>query len=416
MKKLIKRGWLVLMVLLVGWVNVQAQESQTAANPVELQLIDAEITVAQNEKIDPMSLVVSGSFDQLYLPIINTAKPGPVQITFIAQRDQEKVKVSKTILVRDGIGPVIEGDAELELRFNSDFDIVEAYSVTDNLDKEVTLEVIGEIDRQKAGEYAVTLKAVDSSHNETNKEIKVTVLEDPEVVALKARNQEAKELVTSAQALNMELLANVSVQEVESMLTQVNNLKDLESDYQAELTTLSSELTAKLARAQEYHKPVATPTTQTSSTPVATAPAPTDGAFNITMTRFGMDCVGCVVTNGVAYTSHGIGLSATAVQQPNGTWQEGITYNGRYLVAGNRDRVKCTLLTIYNHPYEGMGIVQGQPIYAVIGDNGAFGYNHIDLFVGTETFVDRVWIANPSAQPYAIITGFGTFTGSGCAF
>lgn len=436
MKKLFKSGLcLILLLTSVGWVDVSATKTNSnLEEKIELVLSDQDIILKHKEVFDPLSVVVSGTYDKLLLPIVDTSVFGAQNIVYIAQKGHQQVKITKTIYVLDGIGPVITGEDKLELRYDSDFDILSAYEVSDNIDESIELELIGDLNRSEAGEYSMTLKAVDSSKNETTKEIVIIVNEDPEVIALNERNEAYSALVTEASNLNSTLLADTSVSEVESMLNRVNQASSNESDYQAELVSLSNELSAKLVRVQDFYKetPAAptTPSTPTAPTTPSTPTTPvtptepvvveqtpsTDGAFNVTMTRYGMDCYGCVVTNGVAYTSHGIALQANAVLQPNGTWQNGITYNGRYIIAGNRNHVKCSLITIYDHPYEGMGIVQGQPIYGIMADNGAFGYNHLDLFVGTETNVNAVWIANSAAKPYAIITGFATFTGSGCSF
>lgn len=429
MKEAQKICLIVIALLLLGsWVNVSASVSEVEIiEEPELVLTKQEIVLRANQEVDPHDYVVSGTYDELHYPIINTNESGYQTLTYRAVKGQNEVKKVKVIQVLDGKGPVIEGEDEIVLKYDSDFDIAQEYKAIDKIDGEVDVEVVGEVNRTQPGEYMVHIRAIDSHQNETLKEIKVVVNEDPEVVALRERNEAYKTLVAEATTLNGTLLKDTSVSEVESMLSRVNSAKANESDYTDQLTELSNELTAKLTRAQEFHAPVTSPTvtqaptpsqTTTTTTPVveSTPTYSSDDRFNATLTRYGMDCVGCVVRDGVAYTSHGIALTATAVLQPNGVWQEGITYNGRYIFAGNRNRINCTLLTLYDHPYEGRGIQQGVPIHGVIADNGAFGYNHLDLFVGTETNLDVVAVVNPYAQPYAIITGFGTFTGSGCSF
>ncbi len=431
MNLLLKTGLLFSLFLSnVVWFNFEAMENEPKPSQLELNISTEEVLVDYEEEFDASSMVLSGSYDQLLLPIVDTSIYGPQVITFMATLDQQQVKVNRTIFVKDDIAPVIEGEELIELKYDSEFDILSVFSVTDNIDENLELELIGDLDRLTAGEYPLQVKAVDSSNNETVYDFLVVVNEDPEILLLQERNEEFSTLVDSANQLNQTLLADTSVTAIESMLNQVNNAKALESDYQESLNQLSIELSAKLERAVEFYKepevsavgptvaapvPTPAPTPVTPSAP-APAPQPADNSFSVTMTRYGMDCVGCVVRDGVAHTSHGIALSANAVRQPNGVWQNGITYNGRFIIAGNRNHVKCTLISIYDHPYEGRGIVQGQPIHGIMADNGAFGYNHLDLFVGTETNINAVWVANPAARPYAIITGFATFTGNGCSF
>lgn len=424
------------LILLVGWVDVTATDKVShEVEPAHLELTDQYISIKEGESLDPHSLVVSGTYDSIEYPIIKEDKVGIQTLIFKARKGFSEVKRSIEIEVLDGDGPKIIGDDEIELSVNSDFDFYLAYSATDETDGEVDIEVVQDIDFSKPGEYRVIIRAIDSDNNETIKQVKVIILET-EVEEEQELESDYSHLISRAYEVLDTLLVDINVETIESVLAEVNVAVWDDSNEQEELVYLSSELEAKLTRAIEFAtepeieevvepeptpaptpEPTPEPAPEPAPTPTpAPEPEPSGDTFNATLTRYGMDCVGCVVTNGVAHTSHGIALQANAVRQPNGVWQEGITYNGRYIFAGNRDRVKCTLLSLYDHPYEGRGIQQGVPIHGVIADNGAFGYNHLDLFVGTETNIDAVSVVNYAAQPYAIITGFGTFTGSGCDF
>lgn len=132
-------------------------------------------------------------------------------------------------------------------------------------------------------------------------------------------------------------------------------------------------------------------------------------------TRYGADCAGCTIkADGSAATAAGIRLTTTSVRQGDGSWKEGITYNGRHIFATNSDIPMCTLITISDHQYSGAGITPGQPIYGIVGDRGV-GPNHLDFFVGSEYNLSKV---QPIAaqNPTVTITGFGTWTGNGCSF
>lgn len=253
---------LSLSTLLGGWAlpsrDVSAKDIEKQEK-VQLTLTAADVTVAQFSEFDARNLVVSGSFDSLQHSIVDTSVPGTYSVTFIANKGLETIKLSKTIEVKDGVAPVIDGSDTIELRYDSEYNILDAYTATDNIDEEVTLEVVGDVDRLTAGEYEVVIKATDSSDNVTTKEVVVTVNEDPEVIALRERNAELAVLVDEANALNGTLLANTTVSAVENMLNRVNNAKGLESDHAGTLANLSSELAAKLVRTKEYHAPAPTP-------------------------------------------------------------------------------------------------------------------------------------------------------------
>ena len=137
--------------------------------------------------------------------------------------------------------------------------------------------------------------------------------------------------------------------------------------------------------------------------------------FTPRFTRYGADCAGCTrLGGGVSASASGIRVTTTSILQPDGTWLEGITYGGRYLFASNSDLPMCTLITIDNHSYSGMGVNPDEPIYGIIGDRGV-GANHLDFFVGSEKTLNKV-SPTSNSTPTVTITGFGEWTGRGCNF
>lgn len=137
--------------------------------------------------------------------------------------------------------------------------------------------------------------------------------------------------------------------------------------------------------------------------------------FSPRFTRYGADCGGCTIkSDGTSAAASGIRVTTTGVRQFDGSWKSGITYQGRYLFAASSDLPMCTLISVSNHNYSGMGIQQGQTIYGFIGDRGV-GSNHLDLFVGSEYALNKVAPVGNNT-PIVTITGFGTWTGNGCQF
>lgn len=102
------------------------------------------------------------------------------------------------------------------------------------------------------------------------------------------------------------------------------------------------------------------------------------------ITTYGTDCFGCYNTNGFRGTATGVKLSFDSVRQSDGTWKEGITYDGYYVVAANSSIPFGSIIEVSNHGYSGLGLVEGQPFYAMVLDRGAMTLNHLDLFVGSE--------------------------------
>ena len=259
---------LAVMISTGGWV-IPTQDVQ-AIDPVEpekveLVLTSADIRVKQDDNVDPMNYVVSGTFDSIDYSIIDTSEVGPQLVVYVATKGQETIKLSKIVRVVDIYGPVIEGDDEQVLSFESEFVIESDYVAIDEVDGEVEVVLVGDVDRSTPGEYAVQVQATDSSDNTTTKDITVIISEDPEVVARRERNAEYSVLVVDAQNLINTLLEDTSVSEVEDMLYRVYDAKDLDSDYQVELTNLYSELSAKLDRVEDYYYVPPAPVASTTS-------------------------------------------------------------------------------------------------------------------------------------------------------
>lgn len=109
--------------------------------------------------------------------------------------------------------------------------------------------------------------------------------------------------------------------------------------------------------------------------------------FRPSFSRYGLDCVGCKGQ----YTKSGnnalgIKLDGTkGVQQADGTWKEGITWEGYYIVAADKSIPLCSILEISNHNYSGEGLNPNEPFYAIVMDRGgAITGNRLDFYIGLE--------------------------------
>jgi hypothetical protein len=137
---------------------------------------------------------------------------------------------------------------------------------------------------------------------------------------------------------------------------------------------------------------------------------PQKGAyFKPGFSRYGADCSGCyVAADGTSGTASGLMLSLTGVRQSNGTWKQGITYNGYYLVATSSSVPMCTIMEITDHSYSGMGLTPGVPFKVLVVDRGVSG-SMLDLFVGSEHNLSVVRLTGPQS-PTATIIGFAKLT------
>lgn len=104
------------------------------------------------------------------------------------------------------------------------------------------------------------------------------------------------------------------------------------------------------------------------------------------ITRYGADCDGCNTSaQGTSGTSAGIGLGPDSVVQKDGSWKQGLTYEGYYVLASDRSIPLCTVVEVSNHSISGAGISPGVPFKAIVLDRGgAIKGAKLDLFGGSE--------------------------------
>ncbi len=120
------------------------------------------------------------------------------------------------------------------------------------------------------------------------------------------------------------------------------------------------------------------------------------------ITTYGTDCDGCYNVNGYGGTASGVKLSFQSVQQSDGTWRDGITYDGYYIVAANGSIPMGSIVEISNHGFSGAGLVEGESFYAMVLDRGAMTLNHFDLFIGSENS-DIISINRGYSPTYKIV-------------
>ena len=132
--------------------------------------------------------------------------------------------------------------------------------------------------------------------------------------------------------------------------------------------------------------------------------------YSSRVTSYGADCVGCG-----GGTPAGIAISTTGVRQSDGTWKDGITYDGYYLIAASSTLPLCTLVEISDHKFNGQGLTPGEPFLAVVADRGgAVQGSTIDLFTGSEYYPS---VRNGKRSNVKVsIVDFGRKRTNGCRF
>lgn len=134
----------------------------------------------------------------------------------------------------------------------------------------------------------------------------------------------------------------------------------------------------------------------------------------IEYTRYGVDCEGCSGQyTGIGNFGAGIHYDKNyGVRQWDGSYVDGLTYQGYYIIAADKALPYCTVMRIENHHWEGAGIVSGQPFEVIVLDRGgAITGNHIDLFVGLQSNMSITygkWVTSKDTK--ATIVKFGKWT------
>lgn len=88
-----------------------------------------------------------------------------------------------TLIITDDVAPTIEGVKNIEIYENEEIDLLKEITVTDDSHDEVSIDVKGEYDKAKKGEYNLIYEAKDKAGNITTKEftliVKEKVIEKP---------------------------------------------------------------------------------------------------------------------------------------------------------------------------------------------------------------------------------------------
>lgn len=184
--------------------------------------------------------------------------------------------------------------------------------------------------------------------------------------------------------MNVNTTSNSSLKnEVETYaLTKKLNKKLIEQE--AVQSTLTSVMEKSEASQYEPPKPKEVVTTDVAAS---------GDEFYVRTTMYGVDCYGCNVReDGTGNTATGVQLNPSwGVMQSDGTWVEGLTYDGYYVIAADGSIPFYSIVEISNHGLSGMGISPDQPLKCIVLDRGGgVNGNHIDLYIGSEANVGAI--------------------------
>ena len=113
---------------------------------------------------------------------LNLEKLGTYSYTYTIKYKKQTKSIERKVIIVDKEKPVIElnGKEEITIYKGNEYKEEKAKAI-DNYDGDITekIEITGEVDKDKIGEYTIIYKVSDSSKNEASVERKVRVIEKP---------------------------------------------------------------------------------------------------------------------------------------------------------------------------------------------------------------------------------------------
>lgn len=195
-KNTLLKGVLLTMLLIGGWAapvkNEKVITNSLNTEQLSLELVSDQMELGVDQVFDARDLILSGSYDDIEIPIIDTSTLGEKTITFTVKKGVSSLSKTVSVNVVDSQAPVITSGTRFYLEYGEKADVREYYKATDNTDGSVPIEVIGTYDSKKPGNYKIQLRATDSSGNTTARDITVIVKEKPKEKAKTTTTKKTK--------------------------------------------------------------------------------------------------------------------------------------------------------------------------------------------------------------------------------
>lgn len=195
-KETLLKGVLVLLVLIGGWAapikNEKVITNSLNTEQLSLELVSDEMELGIDQTFDAKDLILSGSYDKIDIPIIDTSTLGEKTITFTVKKGVSSLSKTVRVNVVDSQAPVITAGTRFYLEYGEKADVREYYKANDNADGSVPIEIIGSYDSNKPGNYKIQLRATDKSGNTTARDITVIVKEKPKEKVKKSNSTSEK--------------------------------------------------------------------------------------------------------------------------------------------------------------------------------------------------------------------------------
>ena len=151
---------------------------------------DPKRNVAAMDKVDgnvTNSIAIAGA--------VNTNKVGLYSLIYsVKDRAGNQTKMTRRVMVKDTIKPVLSGVTSQSINLNSTFDPKKGITAKDNIDGDMTksIQVSGTVNLKKVGIYTLTYKVADRSGNTTTLIRKITVKDNIKPVITGAKSKTIK--------------------------------------------------------------------------------------------------------------------------------------------------------------------------------------------------------------------------------
>ena len=139
---------------------------------------------------------------------IDTSTLGKQDLSIKVKNGSTTKEYKFTINVVDTIKPEIDAPSEITTVVNKEVDLLKDVSVSDNSKEDIKVEVKGEYDFHKQGEYNLDYYAKDSSGNEATKQFKLIVVSDPDNMTFTTSKGFKGEVIDGVTYIDGILIAN----------------------------------------------------------------------------------------------------------------------------------------------------------------------------------------------------------------
>ena len=139
---------------------------------------------------------------------IDTSKLGNQNLVIEVKNGNKTKEYKFTINVVDTTKPEIDARSEITTTVGDEVDLLEGVTVSDNSKEEIKVEIKGEYDYDKEGEYELEYYAKDSSGNEISQKFKLIVVSDPDNMTFTTSKGFKGEVIDGVTYIDGVLIAN----------------------------------------------------------------------------------------------------------------------------------------------------------------------------------------------------------------